>query len=860
MKHPLLLVLPIVLMLNASAWSASPALDADLLIVGGTESGCAAAVQAARMGVKKIVLVNDIEWLGGQFSAEALVAIDENRGPQGYDHTVPFPRNGAFREVIDRIESLNKKKYGVARPGNTRVITTCRPADAAQVFTDWLAPYVARGKIEIRSHYEPRAIEVREGRVVAVRFVSTKETQDSLTVAARLTIDASDWGDVIRLSGAEYEFGPDLKSKYGEPLAPAKRASHPVTDMNPITYCMVVVEDDKATPIEAPAGYDERNYIGNKAGARYPIPYGEWQYPADIPWLYESRRVIDHYNFTQIDHPDVLLLCFPAFDYPLDVWPQALADALEADQPGASKKNIVQLDPRQRRMVFENAKNYSLGFLHYLQTRVHDRLEDKARSLRRFRLSNEFGTADRLPPKPYVRESLRMKAAYMMRQQDTSGVGGDAKRYARCMYHDSVAAWQFEYDFHPTGRKFIDDGDPAGPWQNYFREGRRWGPPYSGLSVFPLRSLIPRKLDGLLGAQKNLGYSSIVSSAVRLHDQSMAIGQASGAAAALSIRQEVAPRTIPLDRDLLAQLQEAIATAHDGGMPSTIWPYRDVTPTDAAFTAINILAVQGCLPILGDDVEFRADQLPSREWMEAVVTQTHDQLAANANFEKVDPPWNAKTRGQFAAQWWRSIRGQPWRPYLRKTENDADGDGIADHEDPLMFNPNSDSLAMPPLSPLADGMPGPLPDGWMLVKQFNFARRNAGSVEGFVADHGDPFEAGRGRGWGRDISTQVRQRGRADLLADTFLFTRTHDVWECLLENGSYHVVVSVGDSDHEQFGQNVTIEGTAVFRDLRTSTGRFAEKAVTVEVRDRRLSVEIGLPGSKTNTCINWLRIARDK
>lgn len=45
----------------------SPAkvLTVDLLVVGGTESGCAAAVQAARMGVSSIVLVNDIDWLGG---------------------------------------------------------------------------------------------------------------------------------------------------------------------------------------------------------------------------------------------------------------------------------------------------------------------------------------------------------------------------------------------------------------------------------------------------------------------------------------------------------------------------------------------------------------------------------------------------------------------------------------------------------------------------------------------------------------------------------------------------------------------------------------------------------------------------
>ncbi len=32
--------------------------EADLLIGGGNESGCAAAVQAARLGVERVVLVN----------------------------------------------------------------------------------------------------------------------------------------------------------------------------------------------------------------------------------------------------------------------------------------------------------------------------------------------------------------------------------------------------------------------------------------------------------------------------------------------------------------------------------------------------------------------------------------------------------------------------------------------------------------------------------------------------------------------------------------------------------------------------------------------------------------------------------
>src|SRR5438552_1355419 len=91
-------------------------IDADLLIVGGNESGCAAAVQAARLGVKHIVLVNDIQWLGGQFSAEGLGCPDEWTTVNG--KRVNFPRSGLFLEVVRRMRAHNSSRYGVACPGN----------------------------------------------------------------------------------------------------------------------------------------------------------------------------------------------------------------------------------------------------------------------------------------------------------------------------------------------------------------------------------------------------------------------------------------------------------------------------------------------------------------------------------------------------------------------------------------------------------------------------------------------------------------------------------------------------------------------------------------------------------------------
>lgn len=818
--------------------SRAETIETDLLIVGGTESGCAAAVQAARLGVKSITLVNDIDWLGGQFSAEALVAIDENRGPEGYGHGVPFPRSGMFKEVIDRIEAHNLATYGQARPGNTRVITTCRPSDAERAFRELLAPYVASGQVRIISDYYPSGAEVEEDRLVSLSFSSTSGEAD-LKVRPRMTIDASDWGDAIKLSGAAYEFGPDLKQKYGEPLAPTSREAYPLTDMNPITYCMVLNETDEYQAIPEPQNYDRRNYT-------------EHRYPRDPLWLYASRRVIDHYGFTEIDHPDVVLLCFPAFDYPLDVLPGRVAKALEATEVGASRKNIVEMTREQRQIVFDDAKGYSLGFLHYLQTDVHDAMADPTHSFRRMQLSDEFGTADRMPPKPYVRESLRLKAMYMMRQQDTLGHASRATNFATAMYHDGVACWQFEYDFHPTKRRFLDAGDHDGPWTNEFREGRTWGPPYSGPSLFPLRSLVPEKIDGLLGAQKNLGYSSIVSSAVRLHDQSMAIGQAAGAVAAIALEKDVQPRAIPYDRALLAHVWQGLCSRHDKGVPQRLWPFRDLDPEHPAFEPVNLLAVRGALPLEFDEVDFRADDPATADWKQAVVELS---LATKMADDVPAVPEGELSRGDFARQWWKIIAALPERPFERQKLNDADGDGILDADDALLFNPALSTWPEYKPSAEEDGNPGEAPGD--RARQFNFTGTGSPAIEGFTNDTGLPFDSQRGYGWSRDMRGLYRRRSALEGdWRDTFIFTRGHDRWDCEVPNGRYAVSVCVGDSDHEQFGQNVTVEGQALLRDCETRAGWFAEKSAEVEVRDGRLTVEIGLPGSSTNTCLNWVRL----
>src|SRR6186713_1198501 len=115
-----------------SARAAAAPVEADLLIVGGNESACAAAVQAARLGVPRVVLVNDIDWLGGQFSAEGVGCLDEWTGYGG--KRVNFPRSGLFLEMVRRIHEHNGRVHGTPRPGNAYCGTeTIEPAAAARI-------------------------------------------------------------------------------------------------------------------------------------------------------------------------------------------------------------------------------------------------------------------------------------------------------------------------------------------------------------------------------------------------------------------------------------------------------------------------------------------------------------------------------------------------------------------------------------------------------------------------------------------------------------------------------------------------------------------------------------------------------
>ena len=638
--------------LVASA-AANESLDADLLVVGGTEAGVSAAIQAARLGVKKVVLASDIDWLGGQFSAEGVGAIDEWTTYRG--KRTEFARSGMFLEMLRLIRQHNVKQHGLARPGNGFCASeTIEPAAAAKLFEDWIAPYTdeENGPIRILRRWQPVRVTTEKNRVVAVEFESTGEAAQRLHVRAKLTIDASDWGDVIRLAGAKWSAGPDVKSRFGEPNAPEGPLGDDRNEMNPISYCLVLRETKQDSPIPAPAGYDERTFFGTSSvtAAEFKqvgwppgsqqmnvAPFIDTAYPEGIysPLvnIYAHRRLVDaRHNHWLPPQSETILVNWPTQDYPLYDFPQHVAEALEKTESGAAQKNIVAMTPRQRQIVFDDAKRHALGMLHHLQTTVADRTKDQPVSFRRMELATDFPTPDHLPPKPYVREGLRLEALYMLREGDIR-MRGSEPGWARHMPGDSVFGFQFNIDFHPTRRVFLG-GDKSGPWVNVHTKNRNWST-HTDRASFPLRGLVPVEMDGLLGASKNIGVSSIVSSAVRLHGQMMLSGQAAGTVAAECLAGNRQPRAIAGSPARVRQVQLALVRSNPGLL---LWPYQDLSPDDVWFEAANMLAVEGIYRA-EDGVDFQPWKTVTRREVTRTLTRAFRwQMDADlAAAEKTDP-------------------------------------------------------------------------------------------------------------------------------------------------------------------------------------------------------------------------------
>lgn len=353
--------------------------EVDVLVIGASTSGTAAAVAAARQGVSTLV-VEPTPMLGGMLSAQGVGATDGNA-------CLPSGLWNEFREAI-------RRHYGGAQAVATGWVsaTLFEPHVADSIFRAMAA---AEPSLEVLCGYRLAGVVQSKGRVRGATFVDAQGRR--LHVVARVTIDATDLGDALPMSGTSYRVGMDARSDTGEALAP-EQANDIVQDLTVVA----ILKDygpgaDRTIP--CPEGYDPaefaeacRTATGQPITAEFMLNYG--------------RMPNGKYMINWPIHGN---------DYYL---------------------NVVELPFEERFEAVQPAREKTLRFVYYIQHELGFRHLGIA--------DDEFRTDDGLAYLPYHREGRRMDGVVRLTLDDV------ADRYNRPapLYRTGISVGDYPVDHH----------------------------------------------------------------------------------------------------------------------------------------------------------------------------------------------------------------------------------------------------------------------------------------------------------------------------------------------------------------------------------------------------------------------------
>lgn len=491
----------------------------DVIVAGAGTGGCGAAIQAARMGCS-VLLVEETDLVGGQAFAAGVTSMDEGRSL--------IRERGLYRELCGLIQAHYDPLGVDFVTAYWRTTPAAEPHVGRDLLRRMLADAGASGSLDLvvgcritRVHRQKNAVEGVEIRTNA------EPGSHASTVSCRVLIDATEWGDVIPLTGARYRTGNgtsdavDLQKhvqhltwtavvkRYAGGVPANLRVATPppmYADYLPRFRASVVrgtPNDITAPPRGSPWSWSR--LIGYRG-----MPNATWRGPG-------GGITRTHLNFNN--------------DYPVTV-----AD-LE--------------DPTQRLQTCRDAMLKTLCLLHYVQTELgcddwsvaddegfdtpFHRAQIDALIAARPELAEYRGVLAHFPVMPYVRESRRIVGLHTLTAREIERRPG-----APVQFPDTVALADYAIDLHGsmTPENLEPDLDRAADMPTKFGE-RGLGP-----FAIPFRCFIPETVDGFLAAEKNISQSRMVNGATRLQPSTLNMGQAAGAIAALAARQRTPPRAV----------------------------------------------------------------------------------------------------------------------------------------------------------------------------------------------------------------------------------------------------------------------------------------------------------------------------
>ncbi len=495
--------------------------SADIVIYGGTSGGVTAAVQAARMG-KKAILIEPTQFLGG-LTTGGLGATDiGNKRAIG----------GISREFYGRIfkvyqqdsrwtrETRDKYTAGRRHGGEDKdTMWTFEPHVATEVYDVMLAE--VKDKVQV---IKGERLDLKKGVVKNGATISKIVMESGRSFSARMFIDATYEGDLMALAGVKYHVGREANSVYDETLNGVQvgRSIHHQFTKNVDPY---IKPGDKSSGVLP--GINVEGPGEEFSGDRKVQAYNFRMCTTDVP---ENRRAWPKPANYDPMWFELLLRNFEAGDERVPwapVWmPNRKTDtnnnfAVSTDFIGMNW-DYPEADYATREKIWKAHEDWQKGLMWTLANspRVPEKIRKVFNDIGMAK--DEFQDNDNWPRQLYVREARRMISDYVMSEKN-------CKR--REVVPDSVGMGAYNMDSHNIQRYITPEGFV-----------RNEGDVQIGTRPYPIsyRSICPKadQCNNLL-VPVCLSSSHIAYGSIRMEPVFMVLGQSAATAAVLAIENNV---------------------------------------------------------------------------------------------------------------------------------------------------------------------------------------------------------------------------------------------------------------------------------------------------------------------------------
>ncbi|MFO1022895.1 MAG: FAD-dependent oxidoreductase [Planctomycetales bacterium] len=490
----------------------------DVVVIGGTPGGIAAAISAGRKG-RRVLLAEYHPHLGAM-SSSGLGASDIEKREM---------IQGIFREFVDRVYKHYLDRYGP----DSEQVRLCKqgywfePSVAEQIFDRMVAEVPG---ITVLKAHQLEQVQKQGNRVVSVTL-KDRRTGELRSITGDVFIDGTYEGDLYAKAGCEYRVGRESRTDFNEP-----HAGHIYCDIKSGQILGGTGAGDKKIP-----AYTFRLCITTDPHNQVPMTMP----PPD----YDRTRYLGYledYKTRPGKYPNLMQFAFtlrslPNRKFDVNMKPVSLGFVFVEENAG-----YPDADWTERERITTHLRNLSLGLLWFLQ---NDEAvpEESRRFAKQYHLcKDEFADNGHFPFQLYVREARRLVGEYTLSERNITALCDDkAPRF----HPDAIAVGEFPIDSFPIHKR--QPGDTI-VLEGYLGMLRKITQPYQ----LPYRIMIPKTVDGLI-VPVAASTTHVAFSSVRLEPTWMALGQAAGLAADLALKHQVPPRNIPLP-----ELQQELRTQH----------------------------------------------------------------------------------------------------------------------------------------------------------------------------------------------------------------------------------------------------------------------------------------------------------